>query len=405
MEKIGNSISQIIKKNVGKNNSGLALHIIKAFTQIYINEKEELGNIATTISQIIKENAGNNNSGLAFWIIDGFVAGFLKKINNLESLFNEISKIIEDNPKSASKAISIFTQEFIYNKEKNLKPINYYISKIIKNLGKKNNPDLVFDIIDGFVKGYLLQTPDDIKNLTDEISKIIKENPEFAFRISDGFTHGCIVILPKLKDIGKCIYNILNDEEIKGDSDLVSHIIDTFVQDCLKLRPYTAKEDIAEIFSKLLDIDFGTNETKIKSRLKSTLSSIENQHRTNTFTNSSNKQLSKEYEKQTETQLLNRHNKLLDERNNGKITNSCYDSPQPPYPPTNSSKNEKGITRESSTKAKQEKTKDLYAKRNKSLEPERKEKSSNKKQEYNPISNSAKLRLRQKKQQYYRSRY
>ena len=277
---------------------------------------------------------------------------------------------------------------------------------------KKNNPDLVFDIIDGFVKGYLLQTPDDIKNLTDEISKIIKENPEFAFRISDGFTHGCIVILLKLKDIGKCIYNILNDEEIKGDSDLVSHIIDTFVQDCLKLRPYTTKEDIAEIFSKLLDIDFGTNETKIKSRLKSTLSSIENQHRTNTFTNSSNKQLSKEYEKQTETQLLNCHKKLLDERNNGKITNSCYDSPQPPRPSTNNSKNGKGITRKLSTEANLEKTGVLDAKFNKSSELEQNKNSNNGKPEYGSISNSKKKnnsslskRHKQQNQQDYRSRY
>ena len=54
---------------------------------------------------------------------------------------------------------------------------------------------------------------------------------------------------------------------------------------------------------------------------------------------------------------------------------------------------------------KQEKTKDLYAKHNKSLEPERKENSSNKKQEYNPISNSAKLRHEQQNQQDYRSRY
>ena len=51
------------------------------------------------------------------------------------------------------------------SEEKNLTKISDTISKIIQTDGIKYNPDLIFNIINGFIKGYLMQKPDNIKDI------------------------------------------------------------------------------------------------------------------------------------------------------------------------------------------------------------------------------------------------
>ena len=338
---IGARISKIINTEgiQNKSNKNLVTNIIAGFTQGCIFQNQNLEDIGARISKIIKNNREKNDQDLVNKIINGFVLGYLKQQpDDINNLTDEIYKIIKNNPEFALGISYGFTRGcFLRNQERT--DIDSRIFQIIKNNSRiseiiNTNKNLVSNIINGFTQGCIIKGRK-LENIGKGISKIINTggiqyNQNLVSNIISGFTQGCIFQNQNCVDIGTSIYNILDDKEIKGDLNLVYNIINTFVQDYLKLRPYNI-EDIAEIFSKLLYIDFGTNKTKIKSKLESTLSSIENQYCTNTLINSNNKQLSekdKQYQEDTD-----------------------YNSPQPPRPSTNNSKNGKGTIRKSLTKA------------------------------------------------------
>ena len=83
-------------------------------------------------------------------------------------------------------------------------------------------------MIQNFPKGTNLAY---IINITD---KIIETHPRFAFEIIDGFTQGYIDTNKNWEDIGYCIHYIINKNGIKNSQNLVSNIINGFVQGFFK---------------------------------------------------------------------------------------------------------------------------------------------------------------------------
>ena len=83
-------------------------------------------------------------------------------------------------------------------------------------------------MIQNFQKGINLP---DLITIT---SKIIKAHKKFAFEIIDGFTQGYIDTNKNWEDIGYCIHHIINKNGIKNSQNLVSNIINGFVQGFFK---------------------------------------------------------------------------------------------------------------------------------------------------------------------------
>ena len=127
-------------------------------------------------------------------------------------------------------------------------------------------------------------------------------------------------------DIGDCISEIIKQNAINRDPDLVYNIINSFVQCCLKRKLGNIKE-IAENFSKLLDIDFGEQKAEIKKNLRPTLSSIRYKY--------CNKQLSEKNE-ETEDRIVDCYKKIFNEKKKKKFT-KFRSRLQSPYQSTNSS--------------------------------------------------------------------
>ena len=104
-----------------------------------------------------------------------FILNILPENKELAHLIDIISETIKNNSKFAYKIINSCTQSFIV-KGKNLENINTDISKIIQTDGIKDNPNLVFDIINGFIKGCLMQKPDNIKDITESFFNLFNSN-------------------------------------------------------------------------------------------------------------------------------------------------------------------------------------------------------------------------------------
>ena len=244
-----------------------------------------------------------NNPKFAFEIIDAFTQGCIIKKQKWEDIATYISDIIQtdkiieiDETKLylwlVCNIVSAFTQGYIIKKQ-NWKDIAAYISNIIKTDKIKDKPySVVSSIISGFTKGCIdkNQNLEDIAACISEIinTKEIKNNHNLVTSIICSFTLRCNFQKKRWEDIAACIQWIIKNDKIKGDQDLVSNITDTFEQ----VR-------------------------------------INSQYFIKPLTNSSNKQLSEEYRKQTG---IHCRKKPFNEGYNGKITNSCYCSPQPSYP-------------------------------------------------------------------------
>ena len=300
------------------------------------------------------------------------------------------------------------------------------IKRIIKGIKNKNISDdkkekKIFNKFYSFLSKFL---PEDVElpTIINEISEIIDNNRKFASGIISAFTQDLIDHDKPLSDIGTQIYEIVNTDRIKSDSNLVFNIISGFVKYSLEQYPEYI-ESVAQAFSNSLN---GT-EDKIKKKCEPIFLQIVSQHLTNIRNSSSiNERLSEEEEKEC-------YNKLFSKINNGKINSFqdisskyfgfgrkrdvksekiidtgfgrkrdvksekiidiWYYPGEHYYPSANISENKKCITRktrELSTEADQEKTEGLNTKSNKSSELEQKKYLSSGKQEYNRISNSAK---------------
>ena len=378
-------ISKIIKKN-----EKLALGISAGFTRGCFLHNQEWKDIGDAISQII-QNKGINNQELVNKIICGFVKGYLKqKKDDINNLTDEISKIIEKNKGLALGISGGFTQGcFLHNQE--WKDIDSRISQIIKNNGRKDNSDLVNDIINGFTQSCILKERE-LKDIGDAISNIINKNgiknyPKVVYNIIRGFTQGCIYKNEKLGDIGDCISEIIKQNAINCDPKLVYNIIVGFIQGYLVKKPDNIK-DIAENFSKLLDIDFGKQEAKIKEKLRLTLSSIASRYRDNISAYSDKKGI--------EDQIVECYKKIFNETDEEKINNFRLRL-QRPYKSTNSS-NEQLLGKDKQDKEDADyhssqpsyPLSNIYAKSNKLSELEQKKDLNNGKPKYDSISNSAK---------------
>ena len=107
--------------------------------------KERIKNIErnTNISENNKKKYLSNE-------FRSFISGNLPKKKELAYLIDIISETIKNNSKFAFEIISSFTQGCI-SAENDLTKIGANISKIINTDKIKGNPDLVFNIINGFV--------------------------------------------------------------------------------------------------------------------------------------------------------------------------------------------------------------------------------------------------------------
>ncbi len=208
LKKIGNVISVIIK-----NNPDLAYNIINSFAKACISEKTDLKKIGDAISGVIK-----NNPDLAHNIINGFAEACFSERTDLKKICDAISKINKENGgldlannNELIKNILVLhkalnsTSDYFSNKE-DLTEVCSAFSKIVKN-----NPNSVFD----FTQSCILKGTDS-KKIGDVISGVIqtdeiKDNPNLVFDIINGFVQGCLTTKPdNIKDITESFFNLFN---------------------------------------------------------------------------------------------------------------------------------------------------------------------------------------------------
>ena len=174
LKKIGDAISGVIK-----NNPDLAHNIINGFAEACISEKTDLKKIGDAISKINKENGGldlaNNNELIKNILVLhkalNSTSDYFSNKEDLTEVCSAFSKIVKNNPNS----VFDFTQGCIV-KGKNIKDIDNVITKIIQTDGIKDNPDLVFNIINGFVHGCLIEKPDNIKDIAESFLNLFNSN-------------------------------------------------------------------------------------------------------------------------------------------------------------------------------------------------------------------------------------